>query len=439
MSIEDIAKQQGEETAGSDSQEDNQPCSIAEVLVNSSPHIEDKAAFLEKLKEVGGRVGMDHNMLAIIFSIETGVPINPRKDGPAGRTGLIQYLPKNGDSGEAVSRVTGEWHSKASIKAMSSVDQLERIVVPYLTTHGPPSKRDDVDWGRQYARVLCPAQKNRDPDAPWDSRCFPNGQAAALHKGGVRGAGMTLRSVTAGLLQNLKNQGVNFEGKCDEVVFASTTSFSPTGVPITTYRKCDLNFDWKQPTAKVYAGCEVSLAPYGAGAGLGNSSTSAGVAGSVGPSPTGSAGNIDPALLIPGSLANPAPTGIYTSRMGWRWGRNHNGIDIAGPTGTPLYAALDGVVKIAQSMGGYGNVIFVTHDGSVSGITETRYGHNQRNLVSVGQKVKKGQEIAKMGSTGRSTGPHVHFETRVNSKPVDPFPLISPKPKGNPRSLPPVR
>jgi murein DD-endopeptidase MepM/ murein hydrolase activator NlpD len=104
--------------------------------------------------------------------------------------------------------------------------------------------------------------------------------------------------------------------------------------------------------------------------------------------------------------------GSLSSRYGRRWGRMHQGIDIAGPTGTPIVAAADGVVVVSgYSSGGYGNVIDIQHaDGSL-----TRYGHNSRLLASVGQQVKQGQNIAEMGSTGRSTGPHLHFEYHSGS------------------------
>jgi murein DD-endopeptidase MepM/ murein hydrolase activator NlpD len=104
--------------------------------------------------------------------------------------------------------------------------------------------------------------------------------------------------------------------------------------------------------------------------------------------------------------------GSLSSRYGRRWGRMHQGIDIAAPTGTAILAAADGtVVASGFSSGGYGNVVDVKHaDGSL-----TRYGHNSRLLVSVGQQVKQGQNIAEMGSTGRSTGPHLHFEYHMGS------------------------
>jgi murein DD-endopeptidase MepM/ murein hydrolase activator NlpD len=99
--------------------------------------------------------------------------------------------------------------------------------------------------------------------------------------------------------------------------------------------------------------------------------------------------------------------GVFTSGYGWRWGRMHKGIDIAGPIGTPIVAAADGIVTYAQwNDGGYGYLVEITHaDG-----TETVYAHNSRILVQKGQRVAQGDQISEMGSTGFSTGPHLHFE-----------------------------
>ncbi len=102
--------------------------------------------------------------------------------------------------------------------------------------------------------------------------------------------------------------------------------------------------------------------------------------------------------------------GMLTSGYGWRWGRLHKGIDIAAPVGTPIVSAAPGkVITAGWNDGGYGNLVEVQHaDGSV-----TLYGHNSRVLVRVGQAVAQGQQIAEMGSTGFSTGPHSHFEVHL--------------------------
>jgi murein DD-endopeptidase MepM/ murein hydrolase activator NlpD len=99
--------------------------------------------------------------------------------------------------------------------------------------------------------------------------------------------------------------------------------------------------------------------------------------------------------------------GEFTSPYGPRWGRMHRGIDVAAPTGTPVVASAPGVVsEVGWDGYGYGNYVEITHpDGAV-----TLYGHNDRVLVREGQPVAQGEQISEMGSTGRSTGPHVHFE-----------------------------
>jgi murein DD-endopeptidase MepM/ murein hydrolase activator NlpD len=124
-----------------------------------------------------------------------------------------------------------------------------------------------------------------------------------------------------------------------------------------------------------------------------------------------------PNTIIPASpnaIAYTWPArGVLTSGYGMRWGKMHRGIDIANSTGTPIYAAAGGVVeKAGWNNGGYGNMVDIRHpDGSL-----TRYGHNSRVLVQVGQQVQQGQQIAAMGSTGFSTGPHSHFEVHPAGK-----------------------
>ncbi|MFM9033239.1 MAG: M23 family metallopeptidase, partial [Mycobacterium sp.] len=98
--------------------------------------------------------------------------------------------------------------------------------------------------------------------------------------------------------------------------------------------------------------------------------------------------------------------GIFTSGFGYRWGALHDGVDLAGPIGTPVYAASDGVVKEAgYTNSGYGAWVLITHpDGTV-----TRYGHIDSWTVGVGQRVFAGDQIATIGNRGNSTGPHLHF------------------------------
>lgn len=135
------------------------------------------------------------------------------------------------------------------------------------------------------------------------------------------------------------------------------------------------------------------------------------------------------AVFVSGKFIWPVP-GYYmiSSNYGQRWGRLHGGIDIAGSgiSGKPIVAAADGVVAIASyNAGGYGNWVMINH-GKYSGKSfATVYGHMTRYCVSAGQSVKKGQTIGYVGSTGRSTGPHCHFEIRVNGSRVNPLGYFS--------------
>jgi len=98
----------------------------------------------------------------------------------------------------------------------------------------------------------------------------------------------------------------------------------------------------------------------------------------------------------------------------------HNGIDIPAPYGTPIYATADGTVGRAQRLGGYGNYVEIEHGNAI----ETRYGHMSRFVVQSGQRVKKGDIIGYVGSTGRSTGNHLHYEVRIDGAPVNPLPFV---------------
>jgi murein DD-endopeptidase MepM/ murein hydrolase activator NlpD len=109
--------------------------------------------------------------------------------------------------------------------------------------------------------------------------------------------------------------------------------------------------------------------------------------------------------------------GSVVSGFGMRWGRMHEGIDIAVPTGTPVRAAAAGTVSIAGAEGGYGNYTCIDHGGSLS----TCYAHQERILVSGGQQVAQAQVIGISDCTGHCLGPHVHFEVRVNGQAVDPL------------------
>ncbi len=126
-----------------------------------------------------------------------------------------------------------------------------------------------------------------------------------------------------------------------------------------------------------------------------------------------------PAVVAPsgsGALGWPV-SGPVTSGFGSRWGRMHEGIDIGVGEGTPVRAAAAGTVIYAGWMSGYGNLVVVDHGNGLS----TAYAHNSSLAVSVGQSVAAGELVSYSGNTGNSTGPHVHFEVRVNGSAVDPL------------------
>jgi len=123
----------------------------------------------------------------------------------------------------------------------------------------------------------------------------------------------------------------------------------------------------------------------------------------------------------PGTLIRPVPGAIsspFGPRMHPIYGyvRMHNGVDMNGAMGQPIVAAADGTIILAGVKGGYGNSIMIDHGGGMV----TLYGHQSKLAVSVGQRVKAGQVIGYVGSTGVSTGPHLHFEVRIDGNPVDP-------------------
>ncbi|MGH6652061.1 MAG: M23 family metallopeptidase [Sphingopyxis sp.] len=97
----------------------------------------------------------------------------------------------------------------------------------------------------------------------------------------------------------------------------------------------------------------------------------------------------------------------------------HNGVDIPAPYGTPIYATADGIVGRAQRLGGYGNYVEIEHGNAI----QTRYGHMSSYIVIPGQSVKKGDVVGYVGSTGRSTGNHLHYEVRIEGAPVNPMPF----------------
>jgi murein DD-endopeptidase MepM/ murein hydrolase activator NlpD len=119
--------------------------------------------------------------------------------------------------------------------------------------------------------------------------------------------------------------------------------------------------------------------------------------------------SLAPVRSYVGELEFPVEEARHSSRFGWRWSKFHEGLDLAAPEGTPVLAAHDGTVVLeTDAWGGYGKVIVIKGDKLM-----TVYGHNSVNSVKKGARVKRGQQIAKVGQTGDASGPHLHFETRI--------------------------
>ncbi|MFH2205091.1 MAG: M23 family metallopeptidase [Elusimicrobiota bacterium] len=124
-----------------------------------------------------------------------------------------------------------------------------------------------------------------------------------------------------------------------------------------------------------------------------------------------------PVPVYKGAWRWPLEAGVVSSEFGPRWKKMHHGIDIAADQGEPLYASADGeVIYSDNKLRGYGNVVILRHDQQ----TTSLYAHNKKNEVTIGKKVKRGQIIALLGSTGRSTGPHTHYEIRGSGGAINP-------------------
>lgn len=137
--------------------------------------------------------------------------------------------------------------------------------------------------------------------------------------------------------------------------------------------------------------------------------------------------NLSDRISLLGATPSIRPVnGWVTSKFGYRkspfsrTSRMHHGLDIAANFGTPVRAPAEGIVSYVGYDGGYGKLVSIDHGYGVV----TRYGHNAQIFVKVGQKIKRGEKIAAVGNTGRSTGPHLHYEIRVNGVPVDPNQFI---------------
>lgn len=126
-------------------------------------------------------------------------------------------------------------------------------------------------------------------------------------------------------------------------------------------------------------------------------------------------GNYKPIIITATNIISPS-RGNISSNFGMRWGKMHKGVDIAASIGTTINAVLGGTVTYSGIQDGYGKVIKLSHDGGI----ETTYAHCSVITVKKGENIKQGEKIGEVGNTGNSTGPHLHFEVRVNGEPQNP-------------------
>jgi len=141
----------------------------------------------------------------------------------------------------------------------------------------------------------------------------------------------------------------------------------------------------------------------------------------VGPAPRKPAAKPFPLPAYKGAWRWPMDAGVVSSEYGPRWGKLHHGVDIAADMGKPIRAAAPGeVIYSGDALTGYGNVVFLRHDQDTVSI----YAHNKSLKVKVGQKIRCGQVVAALGSTGHSTGPHLHFEVRKEGESIPPRTLL---------------
>ena len=140
-------------------------------------------------------------------------------------------------------------------------------------------------------------------------------------------------------------------------------------------------------------------------------------AGTIAPAETAAIRREAPPIELPEEILTWPINGTINSGYGARGAGFHDGIDIGAPEGTPIHAVEKGEVIYSDQIRGYGNIVIIRHAGGIVSV----YAHNQINLVRDGQIVEQGEVIAKVGSTGRTTGPHLHFEIRKNNIAQDPM------------------
>src|SRR6185436_2147464 len=202
---------------------------------------------------------------------------------------------------------------------------------------------------------------------------------------------------------------------------ASGASIGGSNIPVQARQKVEQTVEQVGQQMAAQGQVQSGSGLSGTGTGIGTSTSTVGGTTTTGDTTTGTTTPTStPAPTSGGSCSSSTISspvhGTVTSPFGPRGGRNHDGMDIAAPTGTPVKAAACGTVSLAGQQSGYGNIICITHTSQFS----TCYAHLSRFAVSSGTQVQQGQVIGYVGCTGSCTGPHLHFETRVGGTARDP-------------------
>lgn len=444
---------------------------IGKKIVSVSPEIpaSQKEQFVAGINAIASRLGICADWLFILMVTETGGDrIKPSAyNGNCG--GLIQFCRGSG------AKTVG--YSPEAIRNMSAIAQLP-LIEKYLKAVGVVR---GGDLPSIYLSVLFPAYKGY----PRNKRIpVPGQQSAHLYKNGM----ITKESLESGLIYKanhaLKRAGSSIPStKSGEILKCSTpitsgstpspempsdTSASPVqpqptspaggfgGIAGTITGYIQQEWDFTVASAKVYTGGIISGVDTGSITGGESTAPSGGAvpATPVSTAPTETAPPTASAVPPPGEgtwmCPVPIDKTIFTSPFGPRWGRPHDGNDYAGAQGVPIYASKSGIVanRISKNCTSRypkscnpargsgespecscgrrgGNYIWLKHSGGDSSV----YMHLKDIMVNPGQTVKQGQQIATLGNSGSSTGPHLHFGIKLKGKYVDPYPLIDKKPR----------
>lgn len=380
-----------------------------------------------RIMQMAGKYGFSPDDFAMFTFIESD-GMNPQADNEIGCVGIIQFCDQNG-------ALTVGFSNPQDIKRLSVLQQLD-LTDKYFEAN---NLKKGADLSELYLTVLNPASRAvKDPNADLG---VPGQQAQSLYNSsGVitrTSINKAIKELTAAKLNtsvaNLPNSSTskNIPGDYNQPNSNLGSSLSAIKSGLFNGENCPPPA-YTQQARIIYTGCKsiISSASFSGGMGMGYAAPgiaaigSSSSANSLGSSPFSG-------TLNPGGFIKPVNAPI-NSPFGMRFGRMHRGIDIAADKGTPIYAAADGKVTYIVTGctlentgirsgdecggGGYGNSFELEHAGGFTSF----YAHASEILVKRGELVKQGQLVARIGSTGSSTGPHIHFEIKKAGEYVDP-------------------